>query len=168
MSADTTTANPTQGDGKSAQFSVLGQYIKDLSFESPRAPQTLQNPGENPNLNVNVNVSVRKLGEEVFESQINFEAQAKNDAGVIYNMELAYAGAFRLQGIPEEALQPVLFVNCPTLLYPFVRQITASITRDGGFPPLLIDPIDFGLLYQKNLQKSADKTKKEKKKEKKA
>jgi preprotein translocase subunit SecB len=142
--------------GTDAQLAILAQYVKDLSFESPGAPQTLQGPGENPQLQVGVNVNAGPRGEDVYEVVLNFEAHAKSDAGVIYNVELAYAGLFRLSNIPEDMLQPLLFVDCPTLLFPFVRRVLADVVRDGGFPPLMLDPIDFGRLYAQNLARGQE------------
>jgi len=137
-----------------AQLAVLVQYVKDLSFESPGAPQTLQGPGDNPQLKVGVNVNAGPRGEDIYEVVLNFEAHARSDAGVIYNVELAYGGLFRLHNIPQDMLQPVLFVDCPTILFPFVRRVLADVVRDGGFPPLMLDPIDFGRLYAQNLAQS--------------
>jgi len=139
-----------------AQLNVIGQYVKDLSFESPAAPQALQNPPPNPQLQITVNVSVAAKADEVYETTVNIEAHAKGDTGVIYNIELAYSGLFRLRNVPQNMLQPVLFVDCPTILFPFVRRVLADITRDGGFPPLMLDPIDFGRLYAQNLARAKD------------
>jgi preprotein translocase subunit SecB len=133
------------------QLNVLGQYIKDLSFESPHAPQALQNPPPNPQLQVTVNVNVASQSAETYEVVLNIDVHAKSDAGVIYNVELFYAGLFRLRNVPQNMLQPVLFVDCPALLFPFTRRVLADITRDGGYPPLMLDPIDFGRLYAQNL-----------------
>jgi len=134
-----------------AQLNVLGQYVKDLSFESPNAPQSLQGPGENPQLKVGVNVNVTPRGEEVYEVALQLEVHARSDSGVIYNVEIVYGGLFRLRGVPQNLLQPVLFVDCPALLFPFLRRVLADVVRDGGFPPLMLDPIDFGRLYAQNL-----------------
>ena len=144
------------GAGAEAQLNVLAQYVKDLSFESPGAPQTLQGPGENPQLQVGVNVNAGPRGNDIYETVVHLEAHAKSDTGVIYNVELDYGGLFRIKDIPENMLQPVLFVDCPTLLFPFVRRVIADIVRDGGFPPLMLDPIDFGRLYSQNLSKGGN------------
>jgi preprotein translocase subunit SecB len=158
---DTPAASPApQAAGTSAraatgaQLAVVAQYVKDLSFESPGAPQTLQGPGENPQLKVGVSVNAGPRGEDAYEVALNIEAHARSDAGVIYNVEMVYGALFRLRNIPEKLLQPVLFVDCPTLLFPFVRRVLADVVRDGGFPPLLLDPIDFGRLYAQNLARS--------------
>ncbi len=147
-------AGPAEGAAQpgKAELTVLGQYIKDLSFESPAAPGSLQAPPKNPQLQVSVNVGARPTG-EAFEVTLNLEAHAKGDAGVIYNIELAYAGVFQLRNVPETMLQPVLLIDCPTLLFPFLRRVLADITRDGGFPPLMLDPIDFRRLYAQNTAK---------------
>lgn len=140
-----------QPDG--AQLSVLGQYIKDLSFESPAAPQVLQSPPANPQLQVTVNVNATSQSEETYEVVLNIEVHAGGDTGVIYNVELFYGGLFRLRNVPQNMLQPVLFIDCPALLFPFMRRVLADMTRDGGFPPLMLDPIDFGRLYSQNMSR---------------
>ena len=133
------------------QLNVVAQYVKDLSFESPGAPQTLQGPGENPQLKVGVNVNAGPRGEDIYEVAVQIEAHAKSDAGVIYNVELVYAGLFRIVNVPEKMMQPIMFVDCPTILFPFVRRVLSDVVRDGGFPPLMLDPIDFARLYAQNV-----------------
>jgi preprotein translocase subunit SecB len=137
------------------QASVVGQYIKDLSFENPNINRLLQDPGDNPSLKLEVNVNARKLGEEMYESAIDFRAVATNKHGTIYELELVYAGVFRLQNLPDAAAEPFLLINCPTLLFPFLRRIVSDISREGGFPPLLLDPIDFAQLYVRRKQEQA-------------
>ena len=154
---------PTEGAvpraGTGAQLNVLGQYIKDLSFENPGAPQALQAPPQNPQLQVTVNVSAGARLEETYEVTLNIEVHAKSDTGVIYNVEFAYSGLFRLRNVPQNMLQPVLFVDCPTILFPFLRRVLADVTRDGGFPPLMLDPIDFGRLYAQNVARAEGRPK---------
>ena len=99
-----------------AQFNVLAQFIKDLSFESPNTPESLRGPGEDPNLQVNVTVGAEKVEGDVYEVVINFDADATNKAGAIYKLEMVYGGLFRLTNMPDHIRHPVLFVNCPTLL----------------------------------------------------
>jgi preprotein translocase subunit SecB len=136
------------------QLTVLAQYIKGLSFESPGAPQSLQGPGQNPQLKVSVNVNAGPRGEDTYEVALQLEVHARSDDGVIYNVELMYGGLFGLRGVPQNLMQPVLFVDCPTILFPFMRRVLADVIRDGGFPPLMLDPIDFGRLYAQNLAQS--------------
>ncbi len=139
------------------QLRVLAQYVKDLSFENPNAPASLQPPNKQPELKVEIAVGVRPVADDVFESVINFEGRAMLDNAVLYNVEVSYAGLFELQNMPDQARQPVLLVNCPTLLFPYLRRIVADVTRDGGFPPLMLDPIDFGSLYQQNIKAGGGK-----------
>jgi preprotein translocase subunit SecB len=141
------------GESKQPQINVLGQYIKDLSFENPSAPRSLRG-GVKPNIQINFNVQAQPMGEEMFEVALTLEANATNDDGVIYNMELVYAGGFRLHNLPREAIQPVLFIECPALLFPFVRRLVGDLTREGGFPPLLLDPIDFASLYRQRVMQN--------------
>ena len=145
--------------GTQAQLNVLGQYIKDLSFESPGAPKSLQGPGQNPQLQVTVNVGASPASEDAYEVTLNVAVHAKSDAGVIYNVEVVYAGILRLRNVPPNLLQPVLLIDGPTLLFPFLRRIVADVTRDGGFPPLMLDPIDFRSLYAQNLARAQSEQK---------
>ncbi|MFO1170605.1 MAG: protein-export chaperone SecB [Hyphomicrobiaceae bacterium] len=132
-------------------FRVLAQFLKDLSFENPGLAQQMpQGNDERAQVKVDVNVAVNKLADSVFESVLEINTAAKTSKGILYNVEVSYGGVFRLEGIPEAAIQPALFINAPTLLYPFVRRLVADVTRDGGYPPLLLDPIDFAGLYAQN------------------
>ncbi len=151
----TETTNGTTAQQTPVQAQIVAQYIKDLSFENPNIEKMLAGPGENPNMRLEVNVNGRRVGPEMFESAIDFSAKATSQAGTIYELELVYAGMFRLQNLPEEALEPFLLINCPTLLFPFLRRLVADISREGGFPPLLLDPIDFAGLYMRRKQEAA-------------
>lgn len=139
-----------------AQFNMLAQYIKDLSFENPNAPTSLENPGENPNIEVGVNVSGSKLGDENFEVVLNISVSAKSSDASIYEIELAYAGLFKLVNIPEEAMEPLLLIRCPDLIFPFVRRLIVDLTREGGYPPLMLNPFDFENLYINNREGLAE------------
>jgi preprotein translocase subunit SecB len=134
------------------QVNVLGQYIKDLSFKAPDAQRFFRGPGKNPNLQLSFNVNVRNLQESAFEVALSLEGEARSDEGVLYKIELIYAGAFVLRNLPPEATHPVLFIECPALLFPFARRLVADLTREGGFPPLLLDPVDFGGLYRRRVE----------------
>jgi preprotein translocase subunit SecB len=145
-------ASPPAGAAHQPQIRVVAQYIKDLSFECPNVPKLLDGPGEAPNLRVEVNVNADKIADSTFESTINFKAEAANKAGTIYDLELAYAGMFQVENLPEAALEPFLLIDCPGLLFPFARRLIADLTREGGFPPLLLDPINFANLFAKRQQ----------------
>jgi preprotein translocase subunit SecB len=153
MSEETngTSSGEEATEGKQPQISVLGQYVKDLSFENPRAPQSLRGPGNNPNVQINFNVQAQAIGDDVYEVSLTIEANAGTDEGNLYALELIYAGGFRLKDLPQQAMRPVLFIECPALLFPFVRRLVADLTREGGFPPLFLDPIDFAALYRQRL-----------------
>ncbi len=148
-------SEPTGQQAQAPQLAVLTQFIRDLSFESPNAPKSLQAPGANPKLELNVNVEATKRADDVYEVALHFEARGNSDDGVIYNIELVYAGLFRVTNVPEPALQGILFVDCPTLLFPFLRRIVAELSQEGGFPPLMLNPIDFAALYRRNAQQAA-------------
>ena len=128
------------------QIQVLAQYVKDLSFENPAAPVSLQ--GQKPALEVGVDVQARGLGVDQFEVMIRVRADAKAATQTVFVCELTFAGVFLLRGIPQDNVQAVLLIECPRLLFPFARRVVADVTRDGGFPPLLLDPIDFAALYR--------------------
>jgi len=152
-----TSAETAKKDAQPFQVQVVGQYIKDLSFENPNIAKLLKEPGDNPNIKITVNVSSNKAGNDLFESSIDFNAQASNKHGIIYELELIYAGLFTLKNLPEQTLQPFLLINCPSILFPFLRRIVADITREGGFPPLLLDPIDFAALFMRRQKELAAK-----------
>ena len=140
-------------NGDQPQINVLGQYIKDLSFENPNAPRSLRNAGK-PGVEISFNVQAQPIGEEIYEVLLSIEATAKSDEDTVYTMELVYGGGFRLHKLPQEAIQPVLFIECPALMFPFVRRLVADLTREGGYPPLLIDPIDFASLYRQRMMQA--------------
>jgi preprotein translocase subunit SecB len=152
------TLNPVPDNSQAPQVNVVGQYIKDLSFECPDATRFFRGPGKNPNLQINFNVQVRNLQQDAYEVALSLEGEAKSDEGVLYNIELIYAGAFVLRNLPQEAIQPVLFIECPALLFPFVRRLVADLSREGGFPPLLLDPIDFAGLYRRRSEMGQEPT----------
>ena len=124
------------------------QYVKDISFENPRAPASLMGSKEPPKIDVNVNVNARNLSEQTYEVSLTIRADAKSGEETAFVTELVYGGVFTLANLPEEALRPTLLIECPRLLFPFARRIIADATRDGGFPPLFINPIDFVALYR--------------------
>jgi preprotein translocase subunit SecB len=131
-----------------AQLSVLGQYVKDLSFENPNAPRSLQPTQTQPAINIQINVGVQQLAETDYEVSLKLEGKAENAGSILFAFDLTFAGVFRVQNVPQETLQPLVMIECPRLLFPFAREIVATSVRNGGFPPLLLDPVDFVALYQ--------------------
>ena len=133
-------------------LSVLAQYLKDLSFENPRAPQSFQGEGS-PKIDVNVDVQARTLGNDQYEVELSLAARAKRDDDAVFVVEATYAGAFEIKNLPREQLEMIMLVECPRLLFPFMRQIVAEATRNGNFPPLMLEPIDFMGIYMANAEK---------------
>jgi preprotein translocase subunit SecB len=130
---------------------VLGQYIKDLSFENPIAPRSLRQSEVAPKLDVNVNVNARPQSQNEFEIELKLEAKATRGNETLFLAEVNYAGLFQIRNVPQEHMHPLLLIECPRLLFPFARQIIADCTRQGGFPPLMIDPVDFASLYRQRV-----------------
>ena len=137
------------------QLNVLAQYIKDLSFENPNAPQSLAPQGQPPQINIQINVGANALADTEFEVTLTIEGKAETGGKVMFSFDLAYAGVFRIVNVPKENLHPLVMIECPRLLFPFAREIVATSVRDGGFPPLLLDPVDFVGLYRQNMERQA-------------
>ncbi|WP_257167606.1 protein-export chaperone SecB [Bradyrhizobium sp. SRS-191] len=137
------------------QLNVLAQYIKDLSFENPNAPQSLAPQGQAPQINIQINVGANALNESEYEVTLTIEGKAESGSQVMFSFELVYGGVFRLVNVPQEHLSPMLLIECPRLLFPFAREIVANSVRDGGFPPLMLDPVDFVSLYRQNMERQA-------------
>ncbi|MGH6815892.1 MAG: protein-export chaperone SecB [Hyphomicrobiaceae bacterium] len=147
--AETSKPDPKTSGSQQIQARVVSQYIKDLSFENPNIGKLLQGPIENMNVKIEVKVNPRTVAAAMYESAIEFKAQALNKTDVLYDLELVYAGLFKIDNMPAQAMEPFLHIHCPTLIFPFVRRLVADLTREGGFPPLLVDPIDFAGLFMR-------------------
>jgi preprotein translocase subunit SecB len=147
------------GQGQAAnpvpRLAVLVQYSKDLSFENPNAPRTLGAQQKSPNISVQINVNARQIAENDYEVNLVLEGGAGEGENTLFKFELNYAGVFRLENIPPQQIQPAVMIEGPRLLFPFARQIVAEAVRNGGFPPLYIDPIDFVALYQQRVAAGA-------------
>jgi len=152
----------TASESLQASLNTLVQYVKDFSFENPRAPLSLQTQKQQPEISIGVNVNAAPMGENQYEVALKIEANAKVADGVLFNIELLYAGVFRITGVPEENIHPIVLIECPRLLFPFARQIVAEGTRNGGFSPLMIDPVDFASLYRQRVVEAQEKKAKEK------
>ena len=149
----------TETNGASPSLNILAQYVKDFSFENPGAPRSLQARDKAPAINISVNVNANPLSETDFDVILSLNAEAKDGDKVLFNAELAYGGVFRVTGFPQEHMLPVLFIECPRLLFPFARQIISDATRNGGFPPLMIDPIDFAQMFSQRMAEEQVKAK---------
>jgi preprotein translocase subunit SecB len=152
MADDTNTA-------ATPSLSILAQYTKDLSFENPGAPRSLQARDKAPGINISVNVNANPLSDPDFDVVLSLNAEATDEDKVVFAAELIYGGVFRITGFPQEHMLPLLFIECPRLLFPFARQIVADVTRNGGFPPLMIDPIDFAQMFSQRMAEEQTKAK---------
>jgi preprotein translocase subunit SecB len=146
---------PEPQPGSQPSMRILGQYLKDFSFENPNAPMSLGPQAKQPDINISVNVNARNLGPVDFEVELHLDAKASLDGKVIFAAEILYAGLFRMENFPSNLLHPAVLIECPRMLFPFARAILADATRNGGFPPLMLDPIDFAGMYQKRMQAQA-------------
>ena len=131
-------------------LSVLGQYLKDFSFENPNAPASLRGEAQ-PTMQIGINLGVAQQGQTEYEVTLKLEGKAERTGSVMFAFELSFAGLFRVQNVPPEHLQAVLLIEGPRLLFPFAREIVATAVRNGGFAPLLLDPVDFVALYQQRM-----------------
>jgi len=138
-----------------AALAVSLQYLKDLSFESPRAPQVFVTQGPQSQVNVNVRVDGRGVGENTYEITIHLEVKAVAGEDSVFLLEMDYAGIFTVAAQPPEVLGQLLMIEAPRMLFPFARQIVTNTIAAGGFPPLLINPIDFADLYRRQLAAAA-------------
>jgi preprotein translocase subunit SecB len=149
MAENETTAETAQ-QLAGMQIGIGAQYIKDFSFESPNAPQIFAPTQSAPEINMGVNVSTRAVGDNAYEVMLVLKLDAKLEGKNAFIAELSYGGIFMIPNMPEQQLRAFLLVECPRILFPFARQILMSSIRDGGFPHVLISPIDFGALYMSN------------------
>jgi preprotein translocase subunit SecB len=133
------------------QLNVVAQYIKDLSFESPNAPRTLLGGGQQPQISIHINVGATPREGDDIEVELKIEGKAEAGGQLMFGFELIYAGVFRIRNVPQESMAPVVLIECPRLLFPFAREIIATTVRNGGFPPLMLDPVDFVSLYRQRL-----------------
>lgn len=138
-------ADPTAAAGPSLR--VLAQFTRDLSFENPRAPDSLRMATGQPNVELGVEMSARGRADALFEVDLKLSVKASRENEVSFQVELVYGGLFEITGVPNEELEPVLMTECPRYLFPFARRIIADLIVDGGFPPFLLEPLDFSAIY---------------------
>ena len=153
-----TTTNGGKPDGGAAasqaapQLNVLAQYVKDLSFENPNAPRSLQQQQAQPQINIQINVNAKPLADSDYEVELKIEGKAEVPNLLLFGFELVYGGVFRIVNVPQENLHAIIMIECPRLLFPFARELIATAVRNGGFPPLMIDPVDFVSLYRQKME----------------
>jgi len=136
---------------QASEFGVLAQYIKDFSFENPNAPRSLSPMQQQPEIAIQVNVTPKALSNTDFEVELRIDGKAETSGLLLFSFDLTFAGIFRLHNIPQENVSPLIMIEAPRLLFPFAREIISSAISSGGFPPLLLNPVDFVALYQKKM-----------------
>jgi preprotein translocase subunit SecB len=150
-----TNGNGTPTEAAGPHLNVLAQYTKDLSFENPNAPASLAPQSQQPAINIQINVSANNVSENEYEAVLLIEGKAEHAGKLMFSFDLSYAGVFRITNVPKDRLHAVVMIECPRLLFPFAREIIATAVRDGGFPPLMLDPVDFVGLYRQNMDRQA-------------
>ena len=126
---------------------ILAQFIRDLSFESPHAPDSLRPGPTQPQVDLGVELNARARPDQLYDVELKMTARATRDTETVFHIELLYAGLFQIVGVPEADIEPVLMIECPRFLFPFARRIIADLTAEGGFPPFMLEPLDFGGIY---------------------
>ncbi|MGE4321560.1 MAG: protein-export chaperone SecB [Sphingobium sp.] len=147
----TSTIGTGNGADTGPAIALISQYVKDLSFENPNAPAVYQWQDQ-PQIDVQFNIGADKVGDDVVEVALKIEVKATTGNGTAFAVDLLYAALFGMRNVPEDQMQPFMLAEAPRLLFPFARRVLADAVRDGGFPPLLLDPIDFGALYMQQAQ----------------
>ena len=142
---------PAEANQAPPQLNVLAQYVKDLSFENPNAPGSLQQQPQAPKINIQINVNAKPLAQNDFEVELKIEGRAEVPNLFLFSFDLLYAGVFKIQNVPQENVHAIVMIECPRLLFPFARETIATAVRNGGFPPLMIDPVDFVSLYRQRM-----------------
>jgi preprotein translocase subunit SecB len=133
--------------GEPPGIRILAQFVRDFSFENPRAPEALRAGAAQPQIDLGVEMNARGRDDGLFEVDLKLSARASREDGALFVVELLYGGLFQITGVGAEDMEPVLLIECPRYLFPFARRIIADITTEGGFPPFLLDPIDFAAVY---------------------
>ncbi|MGH7879958.1 MAG: protein-export chaperone SecB [Candidatus Binataceae bacterium] len=147
----TTNGGPAPAANPQPQLSVIAQYVKDLSFENPNAPQSLTPGAQQPQISIQINVNGKPLAGNDVEVTLKLEGKAEDQAKVLFRFDLEFAGVFRIQNVPAESMNAIVLIECPRLLFPFAREVIATSVRNGGFPPLLLDPVDVVGLYRQKM-----------------
>ena len=151
MTNETPTEAAGQQNATVATFTVNAQYVKDLSFENPNIPGLLSLEAE-PSVEMNIDVKGSNLDNDFYEVVLTLSCKGSSGETTLFVAELSYASLISLNDVPEEQIQRILFVECPILMFPFARNIIADATRDGGYPPILMQPVDFQAIFDKGTQ----------------
>jgi preprotein translocase subunit SecB len=160
---DTSSAPPALADGAPDQASqpgirILAQYIRDLSFESPHAPESLRGGETAPQIDLGVELNAKGREDALFEVELKLTARATRESEAVFHIELVYAGLFQIVGVPAADMEPVLMIECPRYLFPFARRMIADLSSEGGFPPFMLEPLDFAGIYAARRAQAAGQT----------
>ena len=136
-----------QAQAEGPGIRILAQFIRDLSFENPRVPDSLRGGGAQPQIDLGVEMNARGRDDNLFEVDLKLSATASREDGTLFVVEILYGGLFQISGVPQDDIEPVLLIECPRFLFPFARRIIADVTAEGGYPPFMLDPIDFAGVY---------------------
>lgn len=128
-------------------FHILAQYVRDLSFENPLAPESLRAAGGQPAIDIGVELNARRRPDDLYEVDLKLTVKAERGEDTAFVVELVYGGLFQVVGVPEEELERVLLIECPRFLFPYARRVISDMTGEGGFPPFMLEPIDFAAVY---------------------
>lgn len=150
-STDINTAALPNGEDTGPAIGLISQYVKDLSFENPNAPAVYQWQSA-PHIDVQFNIGADNVGEGLYEVTLKIDISSKSDEGTGFIVDIKYAGLFGVRNVPDDQLQPFFLAEAPRILFPFARRVVADVVRDGGFPPLLLEPIDFHGLFMQQAQ----------------
>ena len=153
-SSDFNPALQPNGEDTAPAIGLISQYVKDLSFENPNAPAAYQWASA-PQIDVQFNIGADNVGDNLYEVSLKIDISSKSDEGTQFIVDIKYAGLFGVRNVPDDQLQPFFLAEAPRILFPFARRVVADVVRDGGFPPLMLDPIDFVALYQQNAAQAA-------------
>ena len=150
---NTTNGGPGEAPAQDAQpqLNVVAQYIKDFSFENPNAPRSLMSGSQQPQIAIQIKVDASPLSDSDVEVALKLEGKAETGGNLMFAFDLTFAGVFRIRNVPQDSLNALVLIECPRLLFPFAREIIANTVRNGGFPPLLLDPVDFVSLYRQRM-----------------
>jgi len=148
------TTNGGPPEDQQPQLNVVAQYIKDFSFENPNAPQSMMPSQEAPQIGIQINVNAAPLSDSEIEVVLKLDGKAEMAGKLMFRFDLEFGGVFRIRNVPQESLNAIVLIECPRLLFPFAREIIATAVRNGGFPPLLLDPVDFVALYRRKMEQA--------------
>ncbi len=159
MAQNGQSGSPTQNQNNDSSYqgtplTVLNQYIKDFSFENPNPEKSFQETSESPEMSLNLDIQANTIQDNIYEITLHLKAEAKRPDYTLFIAELQYTGIFQLNNVPQESVHPLLMIECPRLLFPFARHLMATLTREGGFPTLSLEPVDFVELYRQQYLKA--------------